>query len=50
MDITNTEDLLDGITNIIDYLSDRDEEYYVALEVAHQLRDEIIQAIPDDEE
>ena len=49
MDITNTEELVEGISSIISYLSDRDEEFYVALEVAHQLRDEINQALPDDE-
>ena len=50
MDITNTKDLLEGITDIIDYLSTRDDEFYVALELVHQLRDELLQAIPDDDE
>ncbi len=50
MDITNTEDLMEGITSIIDFLSSRDDDFYVALELTHQLRDELLQVIPDDDE
>lgn len=49
MDITTPEDLLECIESIVNYLSHHDDTFYVALELAHQLQDEIIQAIPDDE-
>lgn len=49
MDITTPEDLLECIESIVNYLSPRDDTFYVALELAQQLQDEIIQAIPDDE-
>lgn len=49
MDIIKPSDLLDEVTCMIDYLSTRDEDFYVALELAHQLRDELLEAIPDDE-
>lgn len=49
MDITTPDDLIEGLESIIEYLSSRDDTYYVALELAHQLKDEIIQASPEDE-
>jgi len=49
MDITNTDDLIDGVQSIIDYLSTQGDEFYVSLELSHQLHDELIEAIPEDE-
>ena len=49
MDITNTDDLIDGVQSIIDYLSTKGDEFYVSLELSHQLHDELIEAIPEDE-
>lgn len=49
MDITTPDDLMEGLESIIEYLSSRDDAYYIALELAHQLKDEIIQASPADE-
>jgi hypothetical protein len=52
MDITSTDDLLDSITSIINYISDnlveQDCDFYIALEIAHQLRDEVANVIPED--
>lgn len=48
MDILNLDDLLEGVTTMIDYLSTRSEEFYVALELMHQLRDELVQAIDNE--
>ena len=52
MDINSTDDLLDGITSIINYINDalveQDCDYYIALELAHQLRDEVVNIIPED--
>ena len=48
MDITNLDDLLEIMDSIVDYLVAKEDTFYVALDMAHQLRDEIIQAAPDD--
>lgn len=52
MDITSTDDLLDNITAIINYISEhlveQDCDFYIALELAHQLRDEVVNVIPED--
>lgn len=52
MDITTTDDLLESINTIINFISDtlldQTDDYYVALEIAHQLRDEVLHAIPED--
>ena len=47
-EILSTEELLETVNNIIDFLTEREDSFYVALEVAHQLHDEIIQGTPDD--
>lgn len=49
MDITNTDDLIEGVISIIDYLSAKGDDFYVSLELAHQLHDELIETIPEDE-
>lgn len=49
MDITTHDELLETINATIDYLAENESEFYVALEVAYQLRDEIIQACPEEE-
>jgi hypothetical protein len=47
MNITSIEELSEHINDIIEYLSDRDDMFYVALEIAHQLRDELDQTLSD---
>lgn len=48
MDINSTEELLELLSSITDYLTAHEDELYVALEVSYQLRDEIVQAISTD--
>jgi len=44
-----SDDLLERVDTIIDFLTEREDVYYVALEIAHQLRDEIMQAAEEQE-
>jgi hypothetical protein len=48
MDINSNEDLLEHVNTLIDFLSEHEDVFYVPLEVAHQLRDEIVQVISKD--
>jgi predicted DNA-binding protein len=50
MELYSSDDLLENVNSIIEYLVEHEDDFYVALEVAHQLRDEIIQALPDEED
>lgn len=48
MEIHSYDDLVEHANELIDYLSEHENVFYVALDVAHQLRDEIIQITTDD--
>ena len=43
MEILTHDDLVEHVNELIDYLSEHEDTFYVALDVAHQLRDEIVQ-------
>lgn len=43
MDIYSLEDLIERVDVIISFLTEREETYYVALELAHQLKEELAQ-------
>jgi hypothetical protein len=48
MDIRSNQDLIEHINDIIEFLSERETTFYVPLELAHQLRDELSQIITED--
>lgn len=48
IDSSSLQDLLLRLDEIIEILNDYEDDCYVPLEVAHQLRDELCQIIPDD--
>lgn len=48
MEITSHDDLVEHVNELIDFLSEHEDVFYVALEVAHQLRDEIVQITSED--
>ena len=44
------EDILERVDELISLLEEHEIELYVAVELAHQLRDEIVQTLSPDEE
>jgi hypothetical protein len=48
MEILSRDDLVEHVNELIDYLSEHEDTFYVALDVAHQLRDEIVQITSED--
>lgn len=50
MVIESHEELKETIDMVIEYLSELEHIFYVALDVAQQLRDEVAVVVPDDEE
>lgn len=48
MDIDSNEDLTDHINAIIEFLTEHGDVFYVALDVAYQLQDEILHTISED--
>jgi predicted DNA-binding protein len=48
MEITTPEELLEFTDAILDYLTEREDVFYLALDVAHQLRDELMQATSEE--
>ncbi len=52
MNQSDLDEILEQIDDLIDTLSNYENEMYIAIEVAHHLRDEVSQAEPepDDEE
>jgi predicted DNA-binding protein len=49
MEILSRDDLIEHVNELIDYLSEHEDAFYVALDVAHQLRDEIIQVTSEEQ-
>jgi len=47
MDILTTTDLLETINEVIRTLEADESVFYIALDVAHQLRDEVQQALAE---
>jgi len=48
-ELTSLESILEQVETILDHLQEHDcnEDLFLAIELAHQLRDEIIQSIPE---
>lgn len=44
MDQYIIDDLLDRINELIDIMNEHEEMFYISIEVAHQLRDEVEQS------
>lgn len=50
MELTTTDDLIECVDDIIDFLTEHEDVYYLALDVAHQLRDETLRATADEQD
>ena len=50
METYTAEDILERVNELIVILEENELELYVAVELAHQLHDEIVQAFPVDED
>lgn len=49
MDIPSSEDLLDQLDELISMFEQDENRFYVVLDIAHQLRDELSQVVDRDE-
>lgn len=49
MEILSRDALVEHVNELIDYLSEHEDVFYVALDVAHQLRDEIVQITSEEQ-
>lgn len=48
MDIRTHTELQKSIADIVDYMVDHEDDFYVALDIAYQLQDELKQCINDE--
>lgn len=45
MDIRTNKELIDQLVGVVDYLVDHETDFYVSLDLAYQLLDEIIRSV-----
>lgn len=50
MELHQYENILEQLDTLIDAMSEHENELYIAIEIAHQLRDEIVQVEPTENE
>lgn len=50
MSLHTPQSVLDGLDEIIDYLLENEENNYLAIELAYQLRDEVARNLPEEDE
>lgn len=48
MDIRTHSELLASVASVIDYMVEHEDDFYVTLDIAYQLQDELKQSINDD--
>jgi exonuclease VII small subunit len=49
MDLLTTDEIVDAIDSLILTLNEDENQFYVAIDLAHQLREELLQVLSGDE-